>query len=72
MIAVPPPPPNDDVEGMDSSEAADEKRVQELFGENSVEDDEDIEEAVPQDEQGVERRECKTPWTYAQARLGEY
>ena len=72
LLAMP-PPPSDDVECIDSSEAADEKRVEELFGENSTEEEEDIvEEAVPQDEQGVERREGKNPWTYAQARLGEY
>lgn len=70
-LAVPPPASDED-EAVDNSEAADERRVDELYGGQSADEEEETaEEAVPKDEKGVERREGKTPWTYSQAKLGE-
>jgi len=68
------PPPAVDCELLvETSEAAAERAVEEMYGAGGVgtaSDDEDMpEEAVPQDEQGVEQREVKTPWTYSHAKF---
>lgn len=72
-LAVPPPSESADADELaENSEAADEKRVEEMYG--GIEADEEYEipeEAVPTDEKGVERREGKNPWTYSQAKSGE-
>jgi hypothetical protein len=61
-----------DITAGESSEAADLDKVEEMFGSaHGLEEDEDMpEEAVPEDEKGVEQREVKNPWTYSQAKNG--
>jgi hypothetical protein len=68
-LGIPPPEIADPETLEENSEKEATRQVCQVYGNESGIDEAAVEESVPIDEVGVERREKKKPWTYSQARF---